>query len=595
MEKKADYLFEVSWEVCNKVGGIYTVVRSKAANLMSYYNNNYFLIGPYFQKKIVGEFMEKMPPEHLKPVCEKLKKEGIDCRFGTWLVEGNPNVILIEFTGIINRTNEIKKELWEWFKIDTLNSNFYDVDEPLVWAYSVGRALESMAVELKDKKIVAHFHEWLSGAGLLYLKKKKCNIATVFTTHATMLGRTIAGHERNLYELLGNIDPEKEAYNYGIQSKFHIERACANNSEVFTTVSEITGIESEKILGKKPDVLLPNGLDFSKFPTFEETSVKHRHFRSRIREFLLYYFFPYYHFAIEKTLIYFIASRLEFHSKGIDVFIKALAKLNERLKREGCEKTIIAFFWVPSNAKTIRQPLLESKTLYYRIKDSINENINDIEDRLLYSIVSEQKLTKERLFDEDLSTALKKKVLKLKKEGTPPISTHELYDEGADPIMRALRQYNLTNKEEDKVKVVYYPIYLTGADGLLNANYYESMLGTHLGVFPSYYEPWGYTPLEAATLGISSITTDLAGFGMYIEKSTKQKYPGIYVLKRYNKSDEDVVKELVDTFYAYSKLTKFGRIENKIAARKLASLADWKILIQHYIEAHNIALDRLKA
>ena len=287
MEKKADILFEVSWEVCNKVGGIYTVVKSKAARMVERYGNNYFMVGPYFASKAIAEFQEEMPNDFCKAPFEELKKAGIICHFGKWLSEGAPLVILIDFVNYRYRINEIKRELWDWYKIDSLRAA-PDYDEPVVWAYAVGMLIEKLSSCYSDKKIVAHFHEWLSGSGLLYLKKKNVKIATVFTTHATILGRTLASSSVDLYNVWNKINPDQEVYKYNVEAKHLVEKNSAAFADIFTTVSEITGMEASYLLKKKPDALLPNGLDISKFPTFEELVIKHKLQRDRIREFMLY-------------------------------------------------------------------------------------------------------------------------------------------------------------------------------------------------------------------------------------------------------------------------------------------------------------------
>src|SRR3989338_1917453 len=206
----ADFLFEASWEVCNKVGGIYTVVKSKARSLVNYYGRNYYLIGPYFVKKATGEFVEGIPPEEIKQVFEKLRREGIECHFGEWLIDGKPNVILIDFINFTHKKNEIKTKLWDNFKIDSLNTQYFDYDEPVIWATAVGMLIDEVAGVYKDKKIVAQFHEWLAGAGLLHLKKNNSSVATIFTTHATTLGRTLASADVELYDILERIKPEEE-------------------------------------------------------------------------------------------------------------------------------------------------------------------------------------------------------------------------------------------------------------------------------------------------------------------------------------------------------------------------------------------------
>ncbi len=591
MDKKAGILFEVSWEVCNKVGGIYTVVKSKAAKMVENYKENYFLIGPYFASKAIGQFQEEIPAEFCKAPFEELKKSGIICHFGKWLIEGNPSVILVDFVNYNFRINEIKRELWDWYKIDSLRAQ-QDYSEPIVWAYCVGMLIEKLSKCFGNQKIASHFHEWLSGAALLYLKKKNVKIASVFTTHATVLGRTLASSNIDLYNIWDKINPDQEVYKYGVEAKHVVEKNSAFFADVFTTVSEITGMESSYLLKRKPDVLLPNGLDIKKFPTFEEVMIKHRLQRDRIREFMLYYFFPYYTFDPKETLIYFLAGRYEFHDKGIDIYIKALGKLNEKLKQSKTKKTIIAFVWVPSNFRNIRPELIENKTLFQDIKDALEETLEDVEKNIIYSFVSDKKISKENLFEEDFLTEMKVRVGRFIKKGKPPLLTHDLYDEN-DTILEAIKDANLKNAEEDPVKIIYYPIYLSGADNLLNLNYYEAMQGSHLGIFPSYYEPWGYTPLEAGALGVPSVTTDLAGFGRFFcTECAQSDAPGIYVLKRLNRSDDDVVNQLVDVMLNYANFSKEERIANMLEARKVASLADWKSFVNHYINAHNLAVEK---
>ncbi len=594
---KAEIILEVSWEVCNKVGGIYTVIKSKADKIVENYRENYFLIGPYFARQAIGEFEEKLPKGRIKEIFEKLDKEGIKCHFGKWLVKGAPSVVLIDFTNINNDANTIKRKLWDDYRIDSLNAP-YDYNEPVTWSYAVYRFIKEFS-GLFNKNIVCQFHEWLAGSALLHLKRDNVDIATIFTTHATVLGRTMSGNNIDLYCrdgdkkcFLEKIDIDKEAHNYGVAAKHQIEKNSALNADVFTTVSEITGMEAGFILGRKPEVLLPNGLDIEKFPTFEEISIKHRLQRTRIREFLLYYFMPYYVFDLKESLFFFIAGRYEFHDKGIDVLIKALGGLNDALKKEKSKKTVVAFIWVPANIRGIKSELLESKTFYDDIKEYLEEAEDDIEESILYSFVSRKRVKEEELFDQDFLLEMKGRVLKLKRKGNPSISTHDLYDNN-DIILKTLLEAGLDNKEDDRVKVVYYPVYLSGADGLLNLTFYEAMQGSHLGIFPSFYEPWGYTPLEAGALGVSSVTTDLAGFGRYIEKeSSGKKDPGIFVLKRMGRKEEQVVKDLKDFMHYYVNLSKRGRIENKMAARRLAEMADWKLLIKNYIGAFNEAFKK---
>jgi glycogen(starch) synthase len=590
----ADCFFELSWEVCNKVGGIYTVITSKAAQMIKNYKEHYFTVGPYFPGRTKAEeFKEQLPPDFLKDIFEKLHKVGIKCHYGKWLIEGQPGTILIDYEGYKQKLNDIKTENWLKFGIDSLNSEYHDYDEPILWSTCCGVLLENIKQMREDKKLAVQCHEWLAGGALLYLKARNIRIGTIFTTHATILGRTMCSNHIDLYDQLDKINPDEKAKSFGIQAKHLTEKACAQNADVFSTVSEITGIEATYFLGKKPDILLPNGLDIQAFPTFDEASVKHKALKAKVRKFLTYYFFPYYQFDMDETLYFFILGRYEFHDKGIDIFIKALGKLNEELKETYPNKTIVAFIWVPSGAKEIRPELLQNKSYFDDIAESVNDRTDEMKERIVYSLVSKKQLDYELLFGKPFLLETEKKVLRFSKEGTPPPATHYLYNEQDDNILKAFKANGLNNSKGDRVKVVFYPIYLTGADQLLDLSYYEAIMACHLGVFPSYYEPWGYTPLEAGACGIASVTTDLAGFGRYVQKiSDTKKKQGIYVLDRLNRSDDDVCKDLLNVFIEFTISSKQDRIENKLRAKRIADTADWALMAENYIKAHDMAVEK---
>lgn len=591
IEPKSKYLYEVSWEVCNKVGGIYTVVKSKAA-LMKEHIDNYTLIGPYFEDKAKVELEKKEIPDDLRKIFKELEAEGIKCYYGSWAIPSEPKVILIDSSAYAQHKNEFKKKYWESHKIESMFSG-WDFEEPMVWATAVGRLLEKLTKKLNSDnitKISAHFHEWLAGFAMLYLKNNNVPIGGVFTTHATMLGRTLCAQNWNLYESLENLDPEKEARRYNVMDKFSVERACAQSADAFTTVSEITGIEAEKILGRKPDVLVLNGLDMNKFPTIEETSIKHSNNRNLIREFLSYYFYPYYNMELDNNLIFFIVGRYEYKNKGMDIMTKALGKLNERLKNEGSERTISVFYWIPGDARGIKKELLENKTYYRHIKNYITRYSEKLQRNIIKNVLSQKRLNLNEIFTKEFVQNNKKHMLGFKRNGIPPLVTHELGNENEDAILNGFKNVGLLNRKEDKVKVILYPVYLNGADGLIDLPYYDALVGCHLGIFPSYYEPWGYTPLESAALGVPAITTDLAGFGRFIKKDDRVDTSGIFVLKRFSKSEEEVVSNFTETMYNFAMLNRHQRVANKVDAKELAELADWKELINNYFEAHNIAL-----
>ncbi len=593
MEADGDMFFEASWEVCNKVGGIYTVVKSKIELMVSYYGKqNYVLIGPYFPDK--KEFVESVCSPDMKRIFDELATEGIHCHFGHWLTKGEPQTILIDYNDFTNQNDDIKTDLYEGFGIDSLGSDFFDFDTPLIWSRAVGKLLEKIKAVHPKEKIVAQFHEWMAGGAALYLRKNKIDIGTVFTTHATMLGRAMASANVDLYAVFDKIDPEEEARKRGVLSKWQMEKACAEHSSVFTTVSEITGLEAEKLLGIKPDVLLLNGLDMNKFPTFEEVSVKHKAMKSKVQDFCMHYFFPYQTFDLDNTLFFFICGRYEYHDKGMDIMTEALGQLNEHMKKEHPNKTVVTFFWVPANQRTIRTEVLENQTYFRNLKGLLEDHSQEVNTRIMSSLINDRRLTRKNIFKEDFLHDIKKKLNLLKREGTPPLCTHEMYDEENDPILNGLKKNGLMNKPEDRVKAVFYPVYLTGDDRLLNTDYKDSMMACHLGIFPSYYEPWGYTPLEAAAVGIAAITTDLAGFGRYIQERYPDDDPnrGIFVIKRKDRLYEDAREDLLKVFKRYLHLDVHDRIRNKIRANKLAFTADWKFLAENYIKAHNLAVER---
>ncbi|MCK5123411.1 MAG: glycogen/starch synthase [Candidatus Pacebacteria bacterium] len=592
IKPKADLLFEISWEVCNKVGGIFTVLSSKAVQMQKHYKDEYYLIGPYFLEASRTTFKEDPVPKEYAEIYDELKKKGIVCHFGKWLVDGEPKVILIDYKDFWPQVNVIKSEIWNNFKVDSLDAP-YDFNEPVLWSWAVGMLIEKISKVHSDKKIAAQAHEWLSGGAILYLKKNNIKVSTIFTTHATSLGRTLAGHGYDLYSVLDKIDPEKEAYKYGMQAKHLMEKASAKAADVFTTVSQITALEAKHLLKRKVDVILPNGLDMSQFPSFEKAALKHKIYRNKLREFALYYFFPYYKIDLKNTLFMFTASRYEFHNKGLDITIESLGKLNEKMKKNKSKKTVVTFFWVPTGTDGIRQEITEAREAYRDITDLLEEEKDEIEENLLYAITSETKINEQSIFDEDFILKIKRKILRLKsKGGEAPFSTHKIVDSKNDPILKAFAKAGLENKEEDRVKVIFYPIYLTGADGLGDLDYYQSLQACHLGIFPSYYEPWGYTPLETAALGVASLTSNLSGFGRYFYDTLhNKKVPGIYILDIENEKKEKMINDFVDILYKYTLFTKKQRIDNKIQARKVAFMADWENFAMNYIEAQNMAVE----
>lgn len=589
-EAKAEYLFEVSWEICNKVGGIYTVIKSKSAEMTNNYKN-YFLIGPYFEQNVKVDFVSMDPPESFKKIFAELKDQGIICHYGKWLeVKGKPVTILIESNGLAGKKNQIKGQLWEDYKIDSLRSG-WDFEEPMLWAHAAGILIEKLYKDtMSGKNVVAHFHEWLAGFGLLYLKKNCPKIASVFTTHATVLGRTLSSKGYDIYSHIDNINVNQEIYYHNIEAKHLTELATAQNASIFTTVSEITGFESEKFLGRKPEVYVLNGLDIDKFPGFEDISIKHITSRDKIREFLTYYFFPYYTFDVNSTLIMYTQGRFEYRNKGYDIIVKALGNLNEKLKQQNIDKHVAMFFWIPMQHYGIRLDVLENKNYYMHIKNYVIANSPEILKKITYDFIS-KKETVEQLFTESFVNDIRKDIVAFSRKGDPSLTTHNMDDYNI--LLLSLRQNGLLNRKEDRVKVIVEPVYLDGTDGFMDLGLYDVMVGCHLGLFPSYYEPWGYTPLESAALGVPALTSDMSGFGRYMKKINPENR-GIIVLERFNKPEQEVIVNCSDYMMNLLNMSHSDRINCKLKAKSLSANADWQLLIENYVNAHNMALERVK-
>lgn len=580
-------LFEVSWEVCNKVGGIYTVIRSKVPSINEHYAN-YVLIGPSFDQQS-AEFDPQPTPAEWRGIFDACARRGVQCHYGTWLVPGEPAVILVDSKALFSRKDEIKYMLWEKYRIDSLRSSF-EFEEPMCFATAAGILIEEYARSHDD--VIAQCHEWISGFALLHLHAAGAKVGTVFTTHATMLGRSICGNNHPLYEMLDNIDATEWAYRLNVQDKHLTEVACAKTAHVFTTVSEITGLEAEKLLGRKPDVLLYNGFYTDQFPTFEETSMRHYYSKEHLREFTAYMFFPHYVFDLDKTLFFFTSGRYEYQNKGMDVLVDSLAALNNRLKQEKTDVTVVVFFWVIMGRSGVRHDVLESKNFYQHIKSAIEWQSKSLQQKIILDFLSGHKPGDDDLFTSSFIRELHEDIRHFRKSGDAPLVTHDGPGDG-DPIIAHCKAVGLDNQEEDRVKVILYPGYLDGSDGVLNLQYYDATVGAHLGIFPSLYEPWGYTPLESAVLGVPAITTDLAGFGRYMQ-SYGDKNPGIFVLPRLHVPRDTVVKNLAEQLYAFTKYDRSMRVQHGFGAKQLANLCDWRNFVKHYLDAHNTALEKAR-
>ncbi len=585
MNAYADIVFEASWEVTNKCGGIYTVITSKI-NLMQAHYDHYTLIGPLFDA-LPRDFMQMSPPEPVQRAFSRLAQKGIRCAYGRWDVAGKPNVILVDARSLRSQLNTIKTQLWLDYKVESLSAS-EDFNEPLLWSWGVGMLLEELAKEFPKKKIIAHLHEWLSGFALLYIKKNNVPVATVFTTHATMLGRAIASRGKEYFKNLPNLNPEVEARKVGVLEKFTTEKACALTADVFTTVSKTTATEAEIIFGRKPD-LTPNGLALDMFPTFEEASYNHRMNKAKLQEFVMGHFFPYQSFDLSNTLFYYTSGRYEFENKGLDITIDALGRLNQQFKEEGSKKTIVMFFFIAMGGVLPKRELLENKSHLEGLTSDVEDKEDYFLQRIILQVMMGDKIPVE-IVSQGFLEELRRKFRYIRRQGNPPLVTHGV-DEEHDAIVTNCKRVGLQNREEDRIKIVFLPTYLYGQDGLLNMEYYEAVSGCHLGIFPSYYEPWGYTPLESIALGVPAITSNTAGFGQHMENKPLGKRKGLYIIDR-TVSREKEVDQLYGVLSLFAAHDLSARVACKMNAQALSTYADWRQLIRYYICAHNKALGK---
>jgi len=604
MDDYGDCLFEMSWEVCNKVGGIYTVISSKASEVKKRYAD-YYMIGPYFDHNARLDFLRLELPEDFAKVFSELETEGIKCYYGQLTdISCRPYAVLIDFSGIINRKNSIKSEFWEDYKIDSLRG-YWDFEEPSLWAYAAGRLIEKFSnlkrniQGMNNYRVVVQCHEWLSAFGLLYLKKNCKSISTVFTAHATVLGRSIAGNGQELYSIMQKVDPLQQAYTNCVEAKFLSEKAAALNADIFTTVSGITAIEAKLFLGRNPEIITFNGLEMEDFYSVEDMAIKHISSRERIKEFLKYYFFPYYPVNVDRPLFFYTTGRFEFRNKGSDILIRALARLNETLKSQlisgdlkrppELPRSIFFFFWIPMQHYGMRMDVLENQKYYMHIKGLLEMHSQEIMTRLLYDFISKKDYN-DGLFTENFLREIKKDLIAFERNGLPPLSTHNM-DENSNVLIRSLRENGLLNRKDDVVKIIVEPVYLDGTDAFIGLNNYDAMAGCHLGIFPSYYEPWGYTPLESVSLAVPALTTDLTGFGMFVKDSGLQN-SGVYVLERLGKNDDEAVEGLFRTMLEFFNKPHDESVDFKIKAKRVSEFADWKKLVENYINAYRLAVKK---
>ena len=591
-------LFEVAWEVCWQLGGIYTVLRTKAASMVERWGDRYCLIGPYNPDTAPIEFEEQPTYGSIREALQKMRDAGVDCYFGRWLIPGRPRVILIDYRGRYESLDSDKYLLWKDHGISTYASDG-EVNETVAFGFAVAEFFRVLSEIVKDRPVLAHFHEWMGGVAVPRIAHLNLPVGTVFTTHATLLGRYLASDNPHFYDHLPFLDPDAEAGKYAILPRFQIERAATHASTVFTTVSEVTATEARKLLGRAPDAILPNGLNIQRFAAPHEFQYLHQTYKERIHEFVMGHFFPSYTFDLDNVLYLFTSGRYEYRNKGMDLFLEALHRLNEQLKQETNPPTIIAFIITKAAVKNINVGVLQNQSMFDDLRHTCLELQRQMGERLFRCAAAGRLPTYAELLPEDSQVRLKRALHAWRSHFQPLIVTHDLWDDQNDPVLNHLRHRGLFNAAADPVKVVFHPDFVTATGPLISLDYEQFVRGCHMGVFPSYYEPWGYTPMECVALGVPAVTTDLSGFGAYAQSHVpgqhKRGIPGILVLDRRASSFDQAADALVNHLVRFVQLHRRERIELRNRVERLGELFDWSNLVRHYDEAHNLALHRIGA
>ncbi|KAK0234763.1 glycogen synthase [Armillaria nabsnona] len=591
-------LFECAWEVANKVGGIYTVIKTKVPVTVSEYGDRYCLIGPLSYKTAPMEVEQQEPQdEHLAATLDLMRSQGVKILYGRWLIEGAPRVLLFDTGSQYNRLDEWKGDLWNLAGIPS-PPNDHETNETIVFGYLVAWFLGEYVSRQLTTAVVAHFHEWQAGLAIPLCRKRHIDVTTIFTTHATLLGRYLCAGSVDFYNNLQYFDVDHEAGKRGIYHRYCIERSAAHCADVFTTVSHITAYEAEHLLKRKPDGVVPNGLNVKKFQAMHEFQNLHSTSKAKINEFVRGHFYGHYDFDLDNTLYMFTAGRYEYRNKGVDMFIESLARLNYRLQNLGSSVTVVAFIIMPAPTNSYTIEALKGQAVTKQLRDTVTEIQNRIGARLFdHAARSHGEIkaipTSEELLSAEDIVLLKRRIFALKRNSLPPITTHNMVDDANDPILNQIRRVRLFNHAHDRVKIVFHPDFLNSNNPILGLDYEEFVRGCHLGVFPSYYEPWGYTPAECTVMGIPSVTTNLSGFGCFMQDLIERpEDEGCYIVDRRSQSVEDSVNQLTEHMFTFCNKTRRQRINQRNRVERLSPLLDWKNLGIEYSKSRQLGLRR---
>lgn len=588
-------LLEVAWEVCNQVGGIYTVIRSKAPAMGENANGPFCMIGPYVGKSIQAELEPLNDAEDIfGQAAANLRKRGYDVHYAEWLITGKPRVVLLNPNVVEDKAlGVIKYLLWKNHGVSTPSDNPL-INQVVAFGYLTKLFFDELVKLVdKDQAMIAHFHEWMAGLPILDMKRDKMPIKTVFTTHATQLGRHLAINSPLFYAHLPFFDHQVEAKKFGVVTEEAIEFACAQSCDVFTTVSDVTARECKHLLKRKPEVIVPNGLNIERFEALHEFQNLHAQYKKEIHEFVMGHFFHSYTFDLDKTIYLFTSGRYEYKNKGFDLTLEALYHLNEKLKAEKADMTVVMFFVTKRDYYSIKPEVLQSRAVMEEIRQTCEAIEKEIGRGLFFASTTrlDHRLPNLNDFVEDYwKLRYRRTIQSWKSNKLPLVVTHKLVNEETDEILQFLVRRNMLNRPEDKVKIVYHPDFITSTSPLFGMDYSQFVRGCHLGVFPSYYEPWGYTPLECMASGVPSVTSDLSGFGDYLTRNFPDyEKNGMFVIERGKRTFDWSSRRLAGALYKFLTQSRRERIMQRNNVENYSSAFDWKNLIKHYRQAYEHA------
>jgi glycogen(starch) synthase len=592
--------FEVSWEVCNQVGGIYQVLRSKAPTMVHRWRHRYFAVGPYVPDRAPLEFEPLRSSGWIGRALRRVEEAGGAAHHGRWIVTGRPRVILLDHEWLRPQLEKLRERLKAEHGIETWSRDPL-VDQVVTFAEAVRIFLEAATEEWcaeggrgrrrGDRRVLAHFHEWLGGLAIPMLGASAQRIATVFTTHATQLGRVIASNDEDFYEHLPAIDPDAEADRYELRAQHQIERICARSCDFFTTVSPITAEECASLLGREPDLVTPNGLNIDRFDRGADFQTIHGQYKEDIHRFVMGHFFPSYAFDLDRTLYFFTSGRFEPSNKGFDLCLETVARLNLELSEAKLDVTVVFFVVTDRPTRSLDPLALRSRGVLDELHDVSHSISSDVAEQLFRRAAAGGRLRLDDLVDEYWALRFRRTQHALKSDRLPPLTTHLIDHDAYDPILQHLRTLKLRNAEQDRVKVVYHPEFISSVNPLWGIEYEQFVRGCHLGVFPSRYEPWGYTPLECVAVGVPAITSDLAGFGRYVAETWPDHDRwGVNLLHRRGRGFHETAADLAQKLLAFCRLDRRGRIALRNELQPRAQEFDWSRLGEAYHEVHDRAL-----